>query len=97
MDTLFGSTRHKNWPKLRKEWLRGHPNCAVCDKPAKTVHHKIPVHIDKSKELRIDNLITLCSHCHLIFGHLKSFYSYNNNIDNDSLIWKLRIQNRPKK
>lgn len=95
MDRLFGAKRHNDWPKIRKEWLRGNPTCAVCKKKARTPHHKKPVHLFPEEELNFNNLVTLCSTCHLLIGHLKNYRSYNKDIDIDIPIWNKKIIQRP--
>ena len=50
------------------------------------------------KELDENNLITLCdgkSRCHLLFGHLLSWKSFNPNVVEDCKIWSEKINNRP--
>lgn len=74
--------RSPQWANLRKQWLAVNPTCAACDGKKKLeVHHIVPVHIDPSKELDSDNLITLCeqgSHNdHFLFGHLLDWKSMN--------------------
>lgn len=66
--------RSPQWPAVRAEFLKNHPECAACgsrgrkDKPPQ-VHHVIPVSVDATgdedvdgicNELDPDNLITLC-------------------------------------
>ena len=53
-----------------------------------TVHHKMPFHLDKSMELSLDNLCTLCEgkevNCHFVFGHcFFSWKCYNPNVEQD--------------
>ena len=61
------------------------------------VHHKMPFHLDKSKELDMANLITLCEankngvNCHLLFGHLGSFKAFNAEVDVDSKGWSAKL------
>ena len=95
MDKLFGAKRSKDWSKTRKAWLKENPNCAVCNKPAKTPHHKNPFHLFPKEELNLKNLITLCSIHHLHFGHLGNYASYNKNIEEDSKIWNKKYKERP--
>ena len=83
--------RSDKWPKARKEWLQGHPACAVCDGRKKLeVHHKKPFHLHPDLELDPSNFITLCEkkedgvNCHLLFGHLGNFRSYNENVAKDA-------------
>lgn len=68
--------RSNNWTTIRRNHLKQQPTCQACNTKTKLiVHHIIPVHIDKDKELDPSNLITLCEnpnsgYCHFIFGHL---------------------------
>jgi hypothetical protein len=64
--------------------------CGSSIKPE--VHHIIPVHVDASKELDLNNLITLCDqYCHFIFGHLMNWELYNSNIIEDAKIFNNKI------
>jgi 5-methylcytosine-specific restriction endonuclease McrA len=82
-------SRSPRWRALQKKWLSLHPRCAACGENKKlTVHHKIPVHWDPSKELDETNLITLCEQSshndHLIFGHLLDWKSRNPAAEEDA-------------
>lgn len=89
--------RSSQWPKKRKQHLEKFPCCAVCGSYTKPeVHHIIPVHVDRSKELDDNNLITLCDkYCHFIFGHLMSWKSWNTNIVEEAARFSDIIKNRP--
>lgn len=80
------ATRSPDWKKTRQKHLEEHPCCASCGSCTKPeVHHIIPVHIDPSKELDTDNLITLCDkHCHFVFGHFMNYRSWNPNVVKDT-------------
>jgi 5-methylcytosine-specific restriction protein A len=107
-DVLQGKTsmakpRSNEWPKVRKEHLAKWPLCAVCNGETKLeVHHKNPFHLEPRLELDPNNLITLCEskhdgiNCHLLFGHLGSFKSFNKHVSADSSIWNQKILKRPK-
>lgn len=92
-------SRSSGWSKVRKEHLKKQPccqSCGSCKKPE--VHHIIPVHVDPSKELDLDNLITLCDkYCHFAVGHLMSFHSWNPNVIEDAEVYKDKVNNRPHK
>ena len=101
-DTTFGSARHKDWRKVRKEHLRLHPYCAITgSKKKRQVHHIIPFFIRPDLELEPTNLITLSGKKilgvkpHQFFGHLGNFRRYNPDIDRDSKIWYTKIISRP--
>jgi 5-methylcytosine-specific restriction enzyme A len=95
----FGVPRDPKWPAKEKEHLKKEPKCRCCGSTKKlNVHHKIPYHIDKSKELDNDNLITLCMdhNCHFFIGHLLNWESYNENVEEDADKWLKKVENRPK-
>ena len=95
-DRLFGVARSNQWPKVRAWYLSWHKECELCGNNKKLeIHHCIPVHIDQSKELDPDNLITLDKDCHFKLAHLTSFRSYNETIKADAALWKRKIKNRP--
>ena len=88
--------RSPKWRTVREAHLSHQPNCQVCNRDKDLeVHHIVPVHIDYTKELDANNLITLCSKCHLIFGHLYDYKSWNKNVINDCEIYSEKIKNRP--
>ncbi|MEI7486605.1 MAG: HNH endonuclease [Chryseobacterium sp.] len=70
--------RSGKWNGRRKKWLIENDSCIACGKKSSLqVHHKIPVHIDESKELIEDNFCTLCATCHFVFGHSHNWSLYN--------------------
>lgn len=89
--------RSPKWSSVRKEHIKNNPYCIACGSKEKLeVHHKIPVHLNPDLELDPSNLVTLCSDpCHLIFGHLKNFKSYNKNVVEDCQVYINKIKNRP--
>jgi 5-methylcytosine-specific restriction endonuclease McrA len=98
-----GTFRSTHWPTVRKNFLKDHPFCSVCGGTKKLeVHHKIPFHRNPSLELEPTNLITLCENkkdgvnCHLLFGHLGDFKSFNENVEEDAKKWNYYIKHRPK-
>ena len=99
---MFGVARSNEWPKVRADHLKLHSVCEICGtKKDLNVHHEIPVNFDKSLELNLGNLLTLCdsgaNDCHRIFGHLFDFRSYSPYIRNDIKEWKKRISEKPKR
>ena len=99
---LDDSQRSPKWPTVRAAWLKANPSCAACGTTRKailSVHHVIPFHVDRSKELDATNLITLCEgqgvNCHLLFGHLMNWSSWNVNVREDAAAWRAKIRNRP--
>lgn len=77
--TPNGAKRSPEWPKVRKAWLKEHPECAACGGKKKVeVHHRLPFHLHPEKELDPTNFISLCEakkECnhHLHFGHLGDY------------------------
>lgn len=96
---LFGGTRSSEWPKTKKRFEELYPKiCAVCgSKKLIQCHHKKPFHSHPELENDLKNLIWLCEdkNCHLRFGHLYSFQSWNENIEEDARVWRTKISNRP--
>ena len=97
LNKLRYAIRSPKWPQVRKEHLVNHPNCIACGKNKKVeVHHKIPVHINPEGELDPENLVTLCSDpCHLLWGHLGDFKSWNLNVIEDCMVYFNKVKNRP--
>ncbi len=98
----LNKTRSKEWPKVRQQHLLLHPTCAVCGKAKNLqVHHIRPFHLHPELELDPSNLITLCEskkggvNCHLFFGHLGNFKSFNVTVLTDTPIWNTKIETRP--
>lgn len=89
--------RSPRWQTVRKEHLKHHPNCIACGRDSKLeVHHRVPVHLDPERELDPSNLITLCADpCHLLFGHLMNFKSYNKDVIEDCAVYLNKVKNRP--
>jgi hypothetical protein len=94
--------RSSKWPEVRAKHLQAHPTCAVCGGKEKLeVHHKLPFHLTPALELDPENLITLCEsnkggvNCHLFFGHLGNFRSYNASVEQDVTGWPGKIKGRP--
>lgn len=72
------------------------PTCRACGSAKRIeVHHLIPVHVMPKFELDEINLITLCERCHLIFGHLGDWESWNVNCREDVELWAGKIRTRP--
>lgn len=95
-EQLFGS-RSYEWTKIRKEFISNNPTCAACGRNKKLeVHHIKPFHLNPELECDINNLITLCDDpCHLVFGHLMSYHSWNENVVEDCSSYLNKIKNRP--
>lgn len=98
-----GSKRSGKWPTVRKAFLKNNPTCAVCGGKVKVeVHHIRPFHLHPELELDPTNFITLCENkkdgvnCHLLFGHLGSFKSFNVDVKANAGEWAKKIVDRPK-
>ena len=96
----LGAARSPQWGKVRNEYLRYHPECAVCGKSEElNVHHKLLFSRHPELELVEENLITLCEapgrEHHLNFGHLGSYKSFNSEVDKDCEVWREKIKTRP--
>lgn len=90
------ATRSPGWSKVRNEYLKNNKCCAACGTTSGLeVHHIKPVHIFPDLELDQDNLVTLCSKkCHLLFGHLMNFKSWNPEVVEDCVKMSKKIKNR---
>lgn len=93
---IFGK-RASGWSKVRKKHLKKQPVCAACGNSRRLqVHHIKPVHKHPELELDENNLITLCaSPCHLIFGHLKNWKSWNTEVVEDCEKYLTKLKERP--
>jgi len=91
------ATRSPKWSKVRENHLKENPRCCACGKNKKLeVHHIVPVHIDSSRELDPSNLVTLCADpCHIVFGHLLDFKSWNIDVIKDCEVYYNRVKNKP--
>jgi len=96
------AARSPKWPGVEKAHLALHPVCERCGGKTKlNVHHIKPYHLYPTLELEPTNLITLCEqgtggvNCHLAFGHLGDFKSYNVDVVQDTAIWKVKLLNKP--
>jgi hypothetical protein len=90
-----GKPRSPKWPAVERAFKAEYPLCEVCgsDKNVE-IHHRVPFHVDPSKELDFGNLITLCSNSscmsHLTLGHLGSYKQSNPHIREDSTLLNKR-------
>lgn len=99
----LSAKRSSKWPSVRAEHLKACPTCAVCGGNKNIeVHHMVPFNVDVSRELDPQNLITLCEskragvNCHLWFGHLGNYQSFNATVSKDAKSWLSKFKNRPK-
>jgi len=96
-----GAKRSKDWRGVRKQYLKDHPKCALCESTTKLqIHHIIPFHIAPDKELDQNNLITLCENkkygvnCHLLVGHLGNYQRINASVLLDVMTWNAKIKGK---
>lgn len=83
--------RSPEWYHVRQLHIDWFPACAACSSRKKLeVHHIVPFNINPALELCGDNLITLCSHCHLVIGHLRDYKIYNDNVTRDAKEWQAK-------
>jgi 5-methylcytosine-specific restriction endonuclease McrA len=89
--------RSWKWSDVRKEHLKIQPTCQACGRSDNLeVHHIEPFHLRPEKELDPNNLITLCSKpCHLTFGHLMDYKSWNMDVVNDCSNYLSKLKTRP--
>ena len=100
---LGGAKRSPEWPRVRREHLKRFPACAVCGETKNQieVHHRRMFSTNPELELDPSNLITLCESgkngivCHRAFGHLGSYQSINESVEEDARVWRTKISNRP--
>ena len=98
----FKAKRSKDWRKVRAEHLKEQPVCQVCGGIDKLeVHHIEPFHLAPTRELDPDNLVTLCESkkhgvpCHLFFGHLGNYRSFNTTVNPDAKHWRRKLEAKP--
>ncbi len=91
--------RSPKWQQVRKQHLENNNTCAACGRNKKLeVHHIEPVHLNPDSELDPSNLITLCDDpCHIVFGHLMNYKSWNKYVINDCEVYLDRVKNKPLK
>ena len=81
-----GRPRSPKWAAWVKAFVRG-KKCVCCgSKGPLTGHHKVPYHVDPSRELDPTNVAPICdgTDCHLVIGHLKDFKLFNPDFDADA-------------
>lgn len=76
--TTWKKVRSSKWRSVRKLHLKKYPRCRICESKRNIqVHHIKPISLFPELELSLKNLTTLCSHCHLVIGHLRDYRTYN--------------------
>ena len=97
-EKTLGAARSPQWPRVRREYLKRFPTCALCG-GAKTleIHHKKMFSKNPELELDLNNLITLCESgkngivCHRAFGHLGNYQRENPSVEEDVKEWHLKL------
>ncbi len=69
--------RDPQWYKESRAYLASHPKCVCCAQDADTVHHVVPVSVDKSLEMVPTNWAAMCERCHFTVGHLNNWQLWN--------------------
>jgi len=95
-----GKPRSPRWQSVRKSFLIENPFCLACGEAKQDkleVHHIHPYHLPggEDKELDWSNLVTLCTRCHFIFGHLLSWKSWNPDVIMDARRYYRKVETRP--
>lgn len=95
--SIRGAPRSPLWRKVRSQIIKECGQCSACGTTSGLeVHHIVPVHINPSLELDMENLIVLCSRsCHLLIGHLMDYKSWNTNVVEDAKKLNTKIKTRP--
>ena len=97
LEMWLGLPRSPGWKSVRSKHLAKFSNCAACGRSKNLeVHHVVPFHLDRDKELDPANLLTLCGDtCHLSFGHLFDWQSHNPSVREDANAWLNKVRSRP--
>ena len=96
------SPRSPKWKTVRDKHIKENPGCVACGvTKGLNAHHIRPYHLHPELELEPTNLVTLCEspahNCHLIFGHLLNWSSFNADVVEDSKGFCLKVKNRPER
>jgi len=99
LNKLRYAARSPKWQTVRKEHLKANSFCIACGREKRLeVHHIKPVHLFPDLELDPSNLVTLCADpCHILFGHLMDFKSWNTDVVSDSSVYLNKVKNKPRK
>ena len=99
---LGGVQRSSKWNWWKKQYEKTHPKiCPICSNKKCSLHHKESFATKPEKELDENNVVWLCDgwgtlQHHRGIGHLGSFVSLNENLDEDIKIWRKKFLTRPK-
>lgn len=85
----LGVPRDPKWEHESKLYLKEYPACEICGRrEGVVVHHKVPVHVDRSLEMKEDNWKVLCPPCHYYTGHFCHWEWWNPDVDRDGFFLK---------
>jgi hypothetical protein len=79
-DTCKSTARGSHWRKVRNNHIMHEHYCQCCGREDNLeVHHIVPWNtgIDRYE---LNNLVTLCRHCHFRFGHLSNWRDINSSL-----------------
>ena len=92
----WGAPRSSQWRSVRSRNLKSNPHCSACGTMRELeVHHIVPFHVDLSRELDPDNLLTLCDGCHFYLGHLRDWTRWNPHVREDAAVLLKRFSQLP--
>ena len=89
--------RSKDWEEISTKFLSAHPECECCGAPSEIAHHILPFSEHPELELDEMNLGAVCVRhcCHLMWGHLGCYRSYNPAFREDAAHMLAKIKSRP--
>jgi 5-methylcytosine-specific restriction endonuclease McrA len=90
-----GVPRSSKWPAARDKWLREHPACVVCGRPAEAVHHSIPFHVRPDLELDESNFESVCDADHFRVGHLGDWQWWNAKFREAAMLCRMGMMKGP--
>lgn len=94
----LGAARSSRWPETKRRFALISPKkCAVCGNTRVQLHHKQSFASKPELENDLNNLVWLCQgvltkNHHLEVGHLGSFFSLNEHVDE----WIVSYRTRPR-
>jgi hypothetical protein len=95
-----GAARSPHWRAFELAFLKG-KSCALCGgRKLLQAHHVRPFHLFPRLELVESNVLPLCEgnpacNCHLLWGHLGNFQSWNETVVFDVEQFALQMRRRP--
>lgn len=97
-DRTFGAKRSSSWGTFRRIHIKDY--CELCEQKKGILHplelhHCKPFHLFPELEESLDNVITVCRHCHIRYAHLGSYRSYDIDIKLEAEHWQNKRKSRP--